>query len=300
MSQNDHKLAGSVLSLCYFILVRDFYSRQERFDLKNTLMNFLKYAYVGLVTKQEKKLGKGQQFDFRVDNNIDTNICEWIIKIIQCLYYIEEYEQDDLLSDFCQEKKTSKFIDKQLIQENIQKKTIGKFKIEREIKLNNFLMEMVYPDNNDTYYLIEVLLINYMDLTKKVVELLYLIFSLKKNILCGLNNAILIDQNSFPNYNSFKSYYVKLHIAVSNLNLLKSDDSKNASNIYNQLTNIITDFIHMVFIKVDESEMDNVDKKDMKNGGNLPVIDELSVNNKNEDDYPLLKVNFKLPINIIF
>ena len=201
-NKEDYILANSMLSQLYFLLIRNFFSREECRELRTHLITFLKYGYLAISTKFEKKTfskKRHEQNEDIIEEMEDNYIsksdevmvsCKWMIILINCLHFMEINEQDYELSEFFLNKKLGRYFEHQnstqpdiKIKSNKKKwfffwrnkkNNNNKFdwknlqpqstKImkEKDFKIKEFLNDREYPHSFDIFILIELLLLNNM------------------------------------------------------------------------------------------------------------------------------------------
>ena len=346
LKKDDHKLANSFLNLCYFCIERNFYDEKEIVLLKIYLMEFIKNGYVALSNSQQNieketelllnSKTKNSIYSFLENEKHDSIlllehspeyeiVCNWMKTVIKCLILIEKIEQNNLHKIWLKKKNFLKFVidenEKNLnIKRSIfnfedEKKSeefLSKLKEEKFSCIKEFFFSLQYPETNDIYYLLDLLLLNNKELNSKIIHLISLIFSAKKNFIKSMNNSHVINTNEeYKEFIELKKIKSQIRFNLINLKFFKSNQITSIQNEFQEMNKNLLQLLQIIFCfinkekdfyTVEEKKFETEDvsnnlygvivKKEETNKENALIIgnnnNEMTKNNKDEEGGPLL------------
>ncbi|CAD8123813.1 unnamed protein product [Paramecium sonneborni] len=271
------------------------------YDIQHKFIEFLKNS-VASVTLQEKYIKHTYQkyqdaWDYLFENTVAqrnsgitiySKSMIWLVELIEILIYLEQFQQSRMVDQFIISEDNyvifddllylQKFAKYQKYADEIQKLRQAKDMLITQ-ELTNILEECSYArktiileymrgikqlDINLVQSLIDLLILNQIRLSAKVIEFLWLIYSSRSNFLNTINQTILIqsfdqrdlqlsvNQNIF---NDFSNIYWKLHFAsIDLIQSLERDSSQYYETINDVLSEILLIFFPNYAPKSDQEE----------------------------------------------
>lgn len=166
----------------------------------------------------------------------------WMPTLLNCLIFLEKKNQDSFLNSFFSEPKHMKFFEG------------PSHKLEKQSKILGFMYTLQYPDSIDIYYYIELLLLNNNEVSQNVIELLYLIFSMRKNFLININNTILLDDIFTSFYQALINISCKLHYFITEANYSKSNDHQRNNELLCDFDSGLKNLLLLIFARTQYDE----------------------------------------------